>query len=101
MNILIVDDDAQLAKQLVASLTESGHEVIHAGDGEKGGLEEGIGRSRGEAAPTRFTQLWTAPGARLDWAISGGQLHDSQMMNAFLDWDILPLAIVADKAYGA
>jgi len=34
-------------------------------------------------------------------AISGGQLHDSQMMNAFLDWETAPLAIVADKAYGS
>jgi transposase len=33
--------------------------------------------------------------------ISGGQLHDSQMMDAFLDWDKEPLAIVADKAYGS
>ena len=33
--------------------------------------------------------------------ISGGQLHDSQMMGAFLDWDREPLAIVADKAYGS
>ena len=34
-------------------------------------------------------------------AISGGQLHDSQMMDAFLDWEVPPLAIVADKAYGS
>jgi transposase len=33
-------------------------------------------------------------------AISGGNVHDSQMMHAFLDWDKPPLAIVADKAYG-
>ena len=33
--------------------------------------------------------------------ISGGQLHDSQMMEAFLDWKVPPLAIVADKAYGS
>ena len=34
-------------------------------------------------------------------AISGGQLHDSQMMHAFLDWQPPPLAIVADTAYGS
>ena len=34
-------------------------------------------------------------------AISGGQLHDSQMMDTFLDWEVPPLAIVADKAYGS
>ena len=33
--------------------------------------------------------------------ISGGNLHDSQMMDTFLDWDHEPLAIVADKAYGS
>jgi len=33
--------------------------------------------------------------------ISGGQVHDSQVMDAFLDWEKPPLAIVADKAYGS
>ena len=33
--------------------------------------------------------------------ISGGQLHDSQMMNAFLGWKLPPIAIVADKVYGS
>lgn len=33
--------------------------------------------------------------------ISGGHVHDSQVMDAFLDWQIPPLAIVADKAYGS
>jgi hypothetical protein len=33
--------------------------------------------------------------------ISGGNPHDSQMMDAFLDWDNEPFAIVADKAYGS
>ncbi len=34
-------------------------------------------------------------------AISGGQVHDSKVMSAFLDWQKPPLAIVADKAYGS
>lgn len=34
-------------------------------------------------------------------AVSGGQLHDSQMMSALLDWDQAPLVIVADNAYGS
>ena len=33
--------------------------------------------------------------------ISAGQVHDSRMMDLFLDWDKPPLAIVADKAYGS
>lgn len=32
--------------------------------------------------------------------ITGGHVHDSQVMRAFLDWNKAPLAIVADKAYG-
>ncbi len=28
-------------------------------------------------------------------------MHDSQMMDAFLDWQSPPLAIVADRAYGS
>jgi hypothetical protein len=33
--------------------------------------------------------------------ISGGQVHDSQVMDAFPGWDETPQAIVADKAYGS
>ena len=36
MNILLVEDDAQLATQLVRSLEENGHRVAHIGDGETG-----------------------------------------------------------------
>ena len=28
-------------------------------------------------------------------------MHDSQVMNAFLNWDKAPLAMVLDKAYGS
>ena len=39
MNILVVEDDEQLADQLIASLTENGHEVVHAADGVAGEAE--------------------------------------------------------------
>ena len=42
-----------------------------------------------------------AVGLPLRLTISGGQVHDSRMMDAFLDWEKAPLAIVADKAYGS
>lgn len=38
-------------------------------------------------------------GSPLRLAISGGNVHDSQMMHAFLNWKKPPLAIIADKAY--
>lgn len=34
------------------------------------------------------------------FVITGGHVHDSQVVDAFLDWAVSPLAIVADKAYG-
>ena len=36
MNILIVEDDQQLADQLVESLKDNGHETVHVSDGEAG-----------------------------------------------------------------
>lgn len=42
-----------------------------------------------------------ASGRPLRLAISGGQLHDSKMIDCFLNWSKPPLAIVADKAYGS
>lgn len=36
MNILLVEDDRELANQLMSSLAESGHEVVHALDGDEG-----------------------------------------------------------------
>ena len=40
-------------------------------------------------------------GRPLRLAISGGNVHDSQLFDAFTDWQEEPLAIVADKAYGS
>ena len=40
-------------------------------------------------------------GRPLRLVISGGNVHDSQMFDAFVDWKEEPLAIVADKAYGS
>ncbi len=39
-------------------------------------------------------------GRPLHLEISAGNLHDSEMTDAFLDWHNELLAIVADKAYG-
>ena len=40
-------------------------------------------------------------GRPLRLVISGGNVHDSQMFDAFTDWQEEPLAIVADKAYAS
>jgi transposase len=71
-----------------------------SGGVKKGELAEGIGRSRG-GRTSKVHAAVDEEGRPLRLAISGGQLHDSQMMKAFLDWDKEPLAIIADKAYGS
>ena len=63
-------------------------------------MAEGIGRSRG-GRTSKVHAAVDEKGRPLRLEISGGQLHDSQMMDAFLDWQKEPLAIVADKAYGS
>ncbi len=63
-------------------------------------LQEAIGRSRG-GRTCKVHAAVDAKGRPLRLAISGGNVHDSQLMHAFLDWMKLPLAIVADKAYGS
>jgi len=52
--------------------------------GQKRGLAEGIGRSRGGRTSKVHASV-DAKGRPLWLEISDGQLHDSQMMDAFLD----------------
>ena len=62
-------------------------------------MAEGIGRSRaGRTSKVHAAVDAKGRPRRLD--ITGGQVHDSQAMDSFLDWEKAPLAIVADKAYG-
>jgi len=42
-----------------------------------------------------------AQGRPLRIEVTGGHVHDSQVMDAFLDWEAPPLAMVLDKAYGS
>ena len=64
---------------------------------KKGELQEAIARSRG-GNKCKVHAAVDAHGRPLRLAISGGNVHDSHMMYAFLDWDKPPPAIVADKA---
>lgn len=67
---------------------------------KKGELAEGIGRSRG-GRTSKVHAAVDAQGRPLRIEITGGHVHDSQVMGAFLGWEKPPLAIVADKAYGS
>jgi transposase len=67
---------------------------------KKGEMAECIGRSRG-GRTSKVHAAVDEMGRPLRLEISGGNLHDSQMMDAFLGWDNEPLTIVTDKAYGS
>jgi transposase len=61
-------------------------------------VAEGIGRSRG-GRTSKVHAAVDQHGRPLRLAISGGNVHDSQMFDAFINWQRMPLAVVADKAY--
>jgi len=63
-------------------------------------LGQGIGRSRGGRG-SKVHAAVDATGRPLRIEITGAQTHDSKAFDTFLDWDIPPAAIVADKAYGS
>ncbi|MBL4802646.1 MAG: transposase [Emcibacter sp.] len=67
---------------------------------KKGELAEGIGHSRG-GRTSKVLATVDAKGRPYRLEISDGQPHDSQMMAAYLNWEIPSLAIVTDKAYGS
>ena len=67
---------------------------------QKGGLRQGIGRSRGGRSSKVHVAV-DAFGRPLRIDVTGAQTHDSKAFGAFLGWEIPPLAIVADKAYGS
>jgi transposase len=65
---------------------------------KKGELATSTGRSRG-GRTRKVHAAVNADGKPLRLEISGGQLHDSHMFDAFTGWKTEPLANVADKAY--
>ncbi|WP_417454762.1 IS5 family transposase [Kiloniella sp.] len=67
---------------------------------KKGNLAKNIGRSRG-GRTSKVHVAVDQKGRPIRLAISGGHVHDSKLMPDFLDWEVPPLAIVANKAYSS
>jgi len=63
-----------------------------AASGAKGGSSRG-GRS------TKIHAIVDSKGRPLNFAVTGGQVHDSQVVGDVLDTPRRPLAVTADKAY--
>ncbi|MDG1207677.1 MAG: transposase [Paracoccaceae bacterium] len=53
------------------------------------------------SAVERLHRTGATHGRPLRIEITGAQTHDSKALGAFLGWNVPPLAIVADKAYGS
>lgn len=63
-------------------------------------MAQGVGRSRGGRSSKVHAAVDTQ-GRPLRIDVTGAQTHDSKAFDTFLDWQVPPLAIVADKAYGS
>ncbi len=69
-----------------------------AASGAKGGQNQAIGVSRG-GRTTKIHAIVDSKGRPLNFAVTGGQVHDSQVVEAILTTPRSPLAVTADKAY--
>ena len=69
-----------------------------AASGAKGGKNQAIGVSRG-GRTTKIHAVVDSKGRPLSFTVTGGQVHDSQVVEEILNTPRSPLAITADKAY--
>ena len=66
--------------------------------GKRGEQNQAIGISRGGRS-TKIHAVVDSKGRPLNFAVTGGQVHDSQVVGDVLNTPKPPLAITADKAY--
>ena len=66
--------------------------------GERGEQNQAIGISRG-GRTTKIHALVDSKGRPLNFTVTGGQVHDSEVVGDVLDTPRPPLAVTADKAY--
>ncbi|MGO8865951.1 MAG: IS5 family transposase [Alphaproteobacteria bacterium] len=69
-----------------------------AASGAKGEKNQAIGISRGGRS-TKIHANVDSKGRPLNFTLTGGQVHDSQVVEEVLDTAKAPLAVAADKAY--
>ncbi len=65
---------------------------------QKGEQKQAIGVSRGGRS-TKIHAIVDSKGRPLNFTVTGGQVHDSQVVGEVLDTPRSPLAVTADKAY--
>ena len=70
-----------------------------AASGAKGGSKIRRLASVAAVAPRKIRAIVDSKGRPLNFAVTGGQVHDSQVVGDVLDTPKPPLAVTADKAY--
>jgi len=83
------------------SLSDRQHDRESASRGQwrkRGEKNQAIGISRGGRS-TKIHAIVDAKGRPLNFIVTGGQVHDSQVVEEVLDTPKAPLAVSADKAY--
>ena len=69
-----------------------------ASGAKRGEQKQAIGVSRGGRS-TKIHAIVDSKGRPLNFTVTGGQVHDSQVVGEVLDTPRSPLAVTADKAY--
>ncbi|HUI94001.1 MAG TPA: IS5 family transposase [Chitinivibrionales bacterium] len=80
---------------LIDSTVVKAHRAASGGKGEK---NQAIGISRG-GRTTKIHAIVDSKGRPLSFTVTGGQVHDSQVVEEILNTPRPPLAVTADKAY--
>ena len=88
----------EIARQSVSDRQHDRESPSCGQRGKRGEQNQAIGISRG-GRTTKIHALVDSKGRPLNFTVTGGQVHDSQVVGDVLDTPRPPLAVTADKAY--
>jgi len=88
----------EIARQLVSDRQHDRESSSRRQWGKRGEQNQAIGISRGGRS-TKIHAIVDSKGRPLNFTVTGGQVHDSQVVGDVLDTPRPPLAVTADKAY--
>jgi transposase len=89
---------SQIARQSLSDRQHNRESPSRGQRRKRGEQNQAIGISRGGRS-TKIHAIVDSKGRPLNFAVTGGQVHDSQVVGDVLDTPKPPLAITADKAY--
>jgi transposase len=88
----------EIARQSVSDRQHDRESPSRSQRRKRGEQNQAIGISRGGRS-TKIHAIVDSKGRPLNFMVTGGQVHDSQVVGDVLDTPTPPLAVTADKAY--